>query len=141
MLNKKYESLILYYSLFVCLLVISAFIVFAQNIGFSNEQILSYYSQKTILGLLKVNLPHTLLFGLFSMVNLHFLLFTSAKGELRFLTPTLYTFAALELLSPLIILFGLEFFSYVKLASLIGFTFVTLYICALLARSILFESK
>ncbi|WP_428737078.1 hypothetical protein [Sulfurimonas sp.] len=139
MLTKHYKKLIVYFILFMWLLLSSAIIIFVQKIGFEAASILKYYSEKSLEGILKINLPHIFVFGVLAMIMLHFLVFSKSNSQLKILTPTLYIFAFLELFSPLAIFMGFEFFSTIKLFSFFIFIILLFYISLVLLYSIIFE--
>lgn len=135
-MHSSYKSLILYFLTFNTLLLTSALLIYSIKIGFIPSEVVEYYSAKTIVGVLKVNLPHIFLFGLFGMVLLHFLIFTNYKNDLKKLSYTFFTSAFFELVSPLLIIGGLDLFAYVKIVSFIIFYFVIIYISILLLLDI-----
>ena len=146
-MTKNYNISILYFLAFSLLLVASGIMLFEVKIGFSTEQITDYYlgneesftSAKTSNGVLKIVLPHLAAFGLFAMVLLHFLVFTKYKDtkSLKLLTVLLFSSAFLEIFCPFFILFGAEFFSYIKISSFIVLECLILYIAWLLFNSII----
>lgn len=121
--------------------------IFEHKIGFSAREISNYYlgdssqfiNAKTYMGVLKVTLPHILAFGLLSMVLLHFLVFTKYKDKrsTKILIYLVYISALTEIFTPLMIILGLEFFSYLKLISLVVFQTTLLYIVWLLFSSVM----
>ena len=126
-MQKAYKLSILYYLLFTLLLVSSAIILFEHKIGFSFISVLEYYlgnEEKFIpaqspLGILRIVLPHIFVFGLISMVLLHFIVFTNHRYKKAILILIYATFitAILEIFTPILIVSGFEFFDYVKLLS------------------------
>ncbi len=145
-MQKAYKFSVVYFLLFSLILLASSILLFSENIGLSIESILNYYRgneekfmlAKTTAGLLKVILPHFLGFGLFLMVVLHFVVFTKTK-HLPFIIYLVFTVALMELLSPFFIIYGFEFFAYVKLVSFIALELLLLYLFWVLLRSIFFE--
>lgn len=146
-MTKAYKLSILYYLAFSILLIVSAFMLFEHKIGFSYQSIVDYYIgneekfiiAKSFSGILKMILPHIFVFGLLSMVLLHFLIFTNLrykKGTLILIYLTFFT-AFTEIFSPFIIISGLEFFAYLKLLSFFMFSGLILYISWLLFKSII----
>ena len=148
-MQKAYRYSILYFLLFSLLLLVSSIFLFEEKIGFSYREVINYYlgnealfqSSKTVKGLLKILLPHILGFGLFIMVVLHFLIFTSSNKSKKIYIIILATFISgfLELFSSFFILFGFDFFAYIKLFSFVVFECLLLYIFWLLISSIFYE--
>ena len=145
-MTKAYKLSILYYLAFSLLLILSAFLLFEYKIGFSYEGVVDYYGgneekfivAKSFSGLLKSVLPHIFVFGLFSMVLLHFLVFTKLrykKSTLALIYASYFT-AFVEIFSPFFIINGLNFFAYLKLLSFFVFLFLVLYVVWLLFSSI-----
>ncbi len=144
---KSYKYTIIYFIGFSFLLLISATLLFEEKIGFSVKEVLDYYAgnesrfmmQKSALGLLKIILPHIFAFGLFTMVILHFLIFTQYKNtqKIIFLIYLVFITAILEMLSPFFTINGFEFFAYIKLASFFLFEALIVYISFLLFWSII----
>ncbi len=148
-MTNAYKYSIIYFLAFSLLLMISGVLLFEYKIGFSVEQISSYYlgdedkfmNPQTSSGILKIITPHIFAFGLFIMVLLHFLIFTKKRSS-KILKAVIYlTFlsAILELLSPFGIINSIEFFAYVKLLSFIIFELLVLFSSWLLFRSIVYE--
>ena len=145
-MHKAYRVSILYFLLFALLLLATASALFAQKIGFTQADVLSYYlgnealfiGPKSVVGVLKIILPHIFAYALFVMVVLHFLIFTKMrnKRELDFLIYASYVSIAAELFSPFFIMAGLEFFAYVKIAAFFTMSTLQLYISYLLFDSI-----
>lgn len=150
-MHREYQNAIAIFSLFVILLVLSGVMIFIEKIGLSVEDIMVYYlgseekfiQAKSFQGLLKIVLPHTFAYGLLSMVLLHFLIFTDQRNLRRskILVFVIFSSAFLEIVSPFLLLRGLEFFAYLKLGSFIVFNLSLLYVSYLLAKSILDSSK
>ena len=148
-MQKAYKYSILYFLLFSLLLLASSIFLFEEKIGFSYREVINYYlgnevlfqSSKTITGLLKVLLPHILGFGLFIMVVLHFLVFTNYNKSKKIYIIILATFISgfFELFSSFFILYGFEFFAYIKLISFVVFESLLLYIFWILSSSIFYE--
>ncbi len=144
---KSYKYTIVYFISFSFLLLLSATLLFEEKIGFNLKNVLEYYAgnesrfivQKSALGLLKIILPHIFAFGLFTMVILHFLIFTRYKNtqKIIFLIYLVFITAILEMLSPFFIINGFEFFAYIKLASFFLFEALIIYISFLLFWSII----
>ena len=149
-MQKAYKYSILYFLLFSLLLLASSILLFEEKIGFSVAGVLDYYlgneekfiTAKSTTGVLKIILPHIFLFGLFVMVVLHFLIFTKHKHtkKMRLLIYASFLIAFSELFSPFFILYGFEFFAYVKLLSFMLFEFLFLYLFWLLFESIIFST-
>ena len=145
-MQKVYKLSIFYYLIFTMLLIVSAIMIFEHKIGFSFIGVLEYYigneekfiSPQTTMGILKIVLPHIFVFGLISMVLLHFIVFT----KLRYKKITIYliyaTFitAILEIFAPLFIVNGFELFAYIKLLSFFMFLCFIVYISWLIFYSI-----
>jgi len=148
-MDKGYKYAIVYFLLFGLLLFASAVVLFEHKIGFSKLEVLHYYLgdeasfmiAKSPLGILKIILPHIFAFGVFMMVMLHFLIFTKYRDtkQLTFIIYASYISASAELLSPFMILYGFEFFAYVKLLSFFALFALQLYISCLLFISIIKE--
>jgi len=149
LLNRAYQYAVAYFLLFSLLLLASGAFIFAQKIGFSYESVLHYYTgneatftpAKSYNGLLKIILPHILAFGLFIMAVLHFLIFTKKRNtkELQFLIYLSFMSAFLELFSPFFILWGFNFFVYIKIISFFLFQFTMLYALFILFKSIVYD--
>jgi len=147
--TKAYKYSIVYFLVFSLLLILSGVLLFEYKIGFSVEQISSYYlgdedkfiNPQTSSSILKIITPHIFAFGLFIMVLLHFLIFTKKRSSKTLKAVIYLTFlsAILELLSPFGIINNIEFFAYVKLLSFIIFDLLVLFSSWLLFRSIVYE--
>ncbi len=145
-MQEVYKLSILYYLLFTILLVISAALLFEHKIGFSFTGVLQYYigneekfiSPQTPIGILKVVLPHIFVFGLISMVLLHFIVFTKKRYKKITIYLIYLTFitAILEIFAPFLIIQGFEFFAYIKLLSFFMFLGFIVYISWLIFYSI-----
>ncbi len=148
-MKKAYKYSIVYFLLFSLLLLSSGIMLFEEKIGFSIEAIQDYYlgntsefiPAKTASGVLKIVLPHIFAFGLFSMVIMHFLIFTKQrnKTKTRILIYLIFISALLEIGSPFFIILGADIFSYVKLISFVLFEILIIYISWLLFYSIIRE--
>ncbi|WP_324170617.1 hypothetical protein [Sulfurimonas sp.] len=146
-MTKAYKLSILYYLAFSILLILSAYMLFEHKIGFSYQGVVEYYTgnedkfiiAKSFSGILKIVLPHIFVFGLLSMVLLHFLVFTKLRYKKSTLVLIYLTFftAFTEIFSPFLIISGLEFFAYLKLLSFFVFSALILYISWLLLKSII----
>ncbi len=145
-MQKIYKLSILYYLIFTMLLVVSAIMIFEYKIGFSYIGVLEYYigneekfiPAQTTMGILKIVLPHIFVFGLISMVLLHFIVFTKKKYK-KFTIYLIYlTFitAFLDIFTPLLIVNGFELFAYIKLLSFFMFLIFIVYISWLIFYSI-----
>ena len=148
-MTQAYKYSITYFLAFSILLVVSGIMLFEEKIGFSILEINEYYLgseekftlAKTSTGVLKIVLPHLFAFGLFSMVILHFLIFTTHKDTLhtKILISILFISAFFEIFSSFAILIGAEFFSYIKIGSFILFESLIVYISWLLFNSIIHD--
>lgn len=148
-MQKAYKLSIIYYLIFSLLLILSAYMLFENKIGFSVQNVLDYYigneerfiPTKSAAGILKLVLPHIFVFGLFTMVLLHFLVFTNLrqKKSTLVLIYTTFTIALLEIFTPFMIIGGFEFFAYVKLFSFFAFLTLVLYLSWLLFYTIAYE--
>ncbi len=146
---RAYKLSIIYYLAFSLLLILSAYLLFDYKIGFSYQGVVDYYIgnedrfliAKSFSGIIKLILPHIFVFGLFSMVLLHFLVFTKLRYKRSTLILIYLTFltALGEMLTPFLIINGLEFFAYIKLISFFIFLALILYISWLLFHSIFFD--
>ena len=145
-MQKIYKLSILYYLIFTMLLVVSAIMIFEHKIGFNYIGVLEYYigneekfiPAQTTMGILKIVLPHIFVFGLISMVLLHFIVFTKKRYK-KFTIYLIYlTFitAFLEIFTPLLIVNGFELFAYIKLLSFFMFIIFIVYISWLIFYSI-----
>lgn len=145
-MTQAYKYSILYFLAFSLLLLASGIMLFEEKIGFSILNITEYYLgneekfvvAKTSPGILKIVLPHIFAFGLLFMVLLHFLIFTKYRDTqtIKILIYALFTSGFLEIFSPFMIVFGSEFFAYIKIASFIVFQTLVIYISWLLFSSI-----
>lgn len=143
---QAYKYSIFYFLLFAILLVTSGVLLFDEKIGFSVQGVLDYYlgseinftQEKSHEGILKVVLPHIFAFALFTMVLLHFLIFTKVKGskKVQVLIVLMFMTAGIEIFSPFLILEGFTFFAYLKLLSFFLFQGLILYTVWLLLLSI-----
>ena len=146
-MHHSYKVVILYALAFVVLLVGSAVAIYSTKLGYLPSEVLLYYlgdeysPPKTALGLLKVHLPHTFVFGLFGFVLLHLLLFTQFQTQSTKLAFLFFTSAFFELLSSGAIIYGLAFFATIKIVSFLVLMGCILYISALLALDILRPAK
>ena len=148
-MQKAYKLSIVYYLAFSLLLIVSAVMLFENKIGFSFNGVIDYYignedkfiPAKSLIGILKIVLPHIFVFGLLAMVLLHFLVFTEhryKKSTLVLISVTFIT-ALLEMFTPFLIVSGFEFFAYIKLFSFFIFLALILYVSGLLLSSIIKE--
>ncbi|ABB44465.1 putative protein [Sulfurimonas denitrificans DSM 1251] len=145
-MQQAYKLSIFYYLLFSLLLIFSAVMLFEHKIGFSYNSVLEYYigneekfiPAQSAAGILKIVLPHIFVFGLLTMVLLHFLVFTNLKSRRVFLILIYATFATafLEIFAPFMIISGWWFFAYIKLLFFFLFLALTLFILWLLFRKI-----
>ncbi len=150
-MQKNYKISIFYFLLFSFLLLLSGILLFEENIGLSISAISEYYfgseekfiPKKSIYGILKIILPHIFAFGIFIMVLLHFLLFTSYKDtkQLQILIWLSFISAFFELFSPLFLLQGFTLFAPLKLVSFILMEISLLYGIYLLFNSLIKDSK
>jgi len=148
-MQKIYKLSIIYFLSFSILLIISAVMLFEQKIGFSFTNVLEYYMgneekfivAKSSSGILKIVLPHIFVFGLISMVLLHFLVFTNHKDKKYTLLIIYLTFASaiFEIFTPFLIINGFEFFAYIKIVSFVLFLSLLVYISYLLFSSIVYN--
>ena len=148
-MQKAYKLSVIYYLAFTALLILSAIMLFANKIGFFPTSIIQYYigneekfiPAKDTIGILKTILPHIFVFGLISMVLLHFLVFTKHKQKTitKYTIYFTYILAFCELFVPFMILNGYEFFAYVKLFCFVGFLTIIVYVSWLLFYSITFD--
>jgi len=146
-LQQAYRYSILYFLAFSLLLLASSILLFNERIGFSYGSVLEYYlgneesfiMAKRPSGLLKIILPHIFGFGLFIMVVLHFVMFTKTnkKRIMPYLISATFISGFIELFSPFFILYGFEFFAYLKLLSLFVFESLLLYMFWILYSSII----
>jgi len=150
-MHNTYRLAIVYFTLFSILLLVSAFMLFFTKIGFSIEDINTYYigneakfmHAKTLSGTLKVLYPHMFSIALFSMVILHFVYFTKFNNSLyfRYLIILTYLSIFLEIFSGFFMILGISMFAFVKLASFISMFIVFLFLFWLILHSILSQKK
>jgi hypothetical protein len=148
-MQEAYKLSILYYLAFSLLLIVSAIMLFEHKIGFSFSGVLEYYTgneerfipAQSVAGILKIVLPHIFVFGLFTMVLLHFLVFTNIKYKknIIILVYTIFAIALLEIFTPFMIIGGFKFFAYVKLFSFFALLALVLYLSWLLFHSIAYD--
>jgi hypothetical protein len=145
-MKKAYKYSIIYFLLFSLLLLSSGIMLFEEKIGFGIQNIQDYYLGNTMSfipaksssGLLKIVLPHIFAFGLFSMVIMHFLIFTRerSKKKIKYLIYLTFLSALFEIGSPFFIIVGADTFAYIKLISFVLFEALIIYISWLLFYSI-----
>ncbi len=145
-MTDSYGYAVAYFLFFSLLLLISGTMLFEHKIGFSADEITTYYlgsseqfiNPKTYSGILKTALPHIVAFGIFFMVLLHFLVFTKYRNifSVKTLIYLSFTSAFFEIFSPFFILMGVDAFAYVKLLSFLLLQIFVLYIAWLLFRSL-----
>lgn len=148
-MQEAYKLSILYYLAFSLLLIVSALMLFEHKIGFSFSGVLEYYTgneerfipAQSVAGILKIVLPHIFVFGLFTMVLLHFLVFANIKYKknIIILVYTIFAIALLEIFTPFMIIGGFKFFAYVKLFSFFALLALVLYLSWLLFHSIAYD--
>jgi len=148
-MQEAYKLSILYYLAFSLLLIVSAIMLFEHKIGFSFSGVLEYYTgneerfipAQSVAGILKIVLPHIFVFGLFTMVLLHFLVFTNIKYKknIIILVYAAFVIALLEIFTPFMIIGGFKFFAYVKLFSFFALLALILYLSWLLFHSIAYD--
>jgi len=148
-LQKAYKYAVLYFLLFSLLLLLSSILLFAEKIGFSQEDIVVYYLgdeerfliAKSMSGVLKIVLPHIFAFGIFGMVILHFVVFTKSdkSKHMIYFIYGLFTLSLLEIFTPLLMINGFIIFTYFKLISFFLFEFLALLLLWILFRSIVYE--
>lgn len=146
---KSYKFAISYFLAFSLLLLISGALLFEEKIGFSVSGVLHYYlgneenfvQAKSAMGIVKIILPHIFSFALFSMVLLHFSIFTKDRNTKKavLLIYMIFITAFLELTSPFFIILGFTFFAYLKLLSFFLFEGLVIYISYLLFSSIIYD--
>ncbi len=146
-MQNAYKYSIIFFLIFSILLLISGFLLFENKIGFSYQDILNYYlgnrnkfiAAKSLSGILKIILPHIFAFGLFTMVILHFLIFTKyhlSKFTKIMIYLTFFT-TFIELFSPFFIIYGFKFFAYLKLIGFFTFESIIIWISWVLFSSII----
>ncbi|MDD4855660.1 MAG: hypothetical protein PHQ22_03310 [Sulfuricurvum sp.] len=112
--------------IFVALVIMQAVIgavLFAQLVGISPDEVIKYYGNKSLHGMLEVMLPHVLFISIALMASLHFLAFidTLSKKEKTLFTQLLFTLFFMDQVSPIFISYGIVFFAYVKIVAFFGF--------------------
>lgn len=146
-MHSAYKGIILYSLVFLYLLIVSAILIYTHNIGYLPSEVLFYYlgdeytPAKTLVGLLKVNLPHIFVFGLLGFVLLHFLVFTKYKAQTTKLSIIFFSSAFLDLFCGVALIYGFEFVSYIKIVSFLLFMGSILYISTLLGLDIFSPGK
>jgi len=148
-MTTAYKFAIGYFLIFSVLLLMSSVMIFEYKIGFDKVSILNYYlgnevlfiPAKSLSGILKIVLPHIFVFGLFSMVILHFMIFTKQRDtkKIKFLIYLLFVSVFLEIFTPMMIIGGFESFAYLKLLSFVVLESLIFYILYLLFFSIIYE--
>lgn len=148
-MTKEYKTAIIYFLLFSLLLLLSGILLFEDKIGFSVVAVLTYYlgdtesfiTAKSLGGTLKVALPHIFAFGLFSMVLLHFLIFTKQRRsrQIKLLIYLIFVSSFLEIFSAFFIILGADVFAYIKLFTFFLFEGLLFYLLWLLFFSIMYE--
>ena len=147
----SYKLAIIYFIVFSTLLLVSAFMLFIQKIGFAPDAILAYYQgdeekfiqAKTLAGLLKVVYPHLLSIGLFTMVLLHFVYFTSFKKSTFFVKFIYLSYVTVfvEIFSGFALILGSSVFAYIKLLSFLLMFVLFIFMFFILLRSILTQKN
>ena len=145
-MTKAYKLAIAYFLIFTILLIMSSIALFGHKMGFTPESITLYYLgdieqfivAKNFSGLVKSFSPHLFAFALLAMVLLHFLIFTKQRSDKKTILLVYLTFTTLllEIFSPLFIIYGIEFFSLIKLISFVVFEIALIYVVWLLFKSI-----
>lgn len=131
---------------FIALVIVQSVlggVLFWRTIGFSAEQILAHYQNKSFHGLLEVLLPHTLFIGIALMAALHFLAFIQRVGETtkKWATHLLFGLFFLDQASPILILAGLKWMAYLKIGAFIGFELTLGWVWILIFRYTLKEME
>lgn len=144
---QAYKITIVYFFLLGFLLLLSGVILFNHKIGFTFQNIITYYNgdpdqfilQKSTIGKLKIVLPHIFSFALFIMVLTHFLRFCKCTKNtyVTMLIVFLYTFAFIEIASPFFIQFFPWIFALFKISSFILLNVLILLVIWLLLQCIL----
>ena len=151
-MNQKANNLaVLYFTIFAFLLLLSAVALFVQKIGWTPLDVLTYYRgdetrfimSKSFDGVLELLLPHFLAMGLFIMVMAHFLIFGSKKlqKQLKHTIVWLFLAAFLDIISPFLIIEGIEIFALIKLGAFILLQLLSIYLLGLLFFSSLQGSR
>jgi len=112
--------------LFIALVVLQSvlggalFIVLA---GWSPHEIATYYSQKSLHGLLETLAPHTLFISIALMGTLHFLGFiqTISEKQKQLFIHALFALFLVDQIAPIGISLGMDFLASVKLIAFLGF--------------------
>lgn len=146
-MHNTYKLSIVYFVFFSILLLASALMLFLTKIGFSVESITYYYlgneeafiQAKTITGLLKVVYPHSFAMGLLAMVLLHFIYFTYYKKQRIFLQLIFLTYLLIfiEIISPFILVLGIQLFAFIKLISFVLMFIVFFFLFWIILNSII----
>lgn len=121
-----HQSLRILALLFVALIVLQSLLggaLFVVVAGWNPQDIAHYYGQKSLHGILEVLSPHVLFVSIALMGSLHFLGFikTISDKQKQFFIHGLFGLFALDQLSPVMIMVGLESFVWVKIVAFIAF--------------------
>ncbi len=154
-MNISYIFSVFYFSLMALFLLFSGVWIFIEKIGLSIDSIIRYYAgstvdgitEKSLYGQLEVMVPHLGAMGLFIMVTIHFLVFTPLRRKKYFLlfSTGVFITAFLNIVSGMVVSFGIEQFAAVKLTafvlfSLFSFTAIMLLVVDLL-KTLRYESS
>jgi len=115
--------------LFIALVVLQSILggaLFIALAGWNPHDIVLYYSQKSLHGLIETLAPHTLFISIALMGTLHFLGFISTISEKKkqLFIHGLFGLFAIDQSAPLFIFLGLDEFAYVKLVGFVSFEVV-----------------
>lgn len=112
--------------LFIALVVLQSILggaLFIVLTGWHPHDIVLYYAQKSLHGLLETLVPHTLFISIALMGTLHFLGFISTISEKKksLFIHLLFGLFIVDQSSPIFINLGMAFFVYVKIIAFVGF--------------------
>lgn len=132
--TKLFSSLLFLAILLIALQLISGIWLFGEKFGLLPSEVYSYFAgdeekfimAKSFEGLLETAVPHFIAISTTIFVYAHFLLFTDVISEKKkaLLISALFTTALIDITSPFGIIYGYEFFAYVKLLAFWSFEFL-----------------
>lgn len=137
-------TLVFIFSLFTLFFTTLNFFLFLVKLGFAPHHVAEYYlgapekflKPKTLEGILKVVNPHFITMGVYLFALIHFVFFTNVRNRV-FISSSTLIFALLDNVSGLLIRYIDPIFSYAKLVSFLGLTFMMTYVSLAVAVSIL----
>ena len=132
-MQKNYKTLIVFFLLFSLLFLVSSSTLFFLKSSWVVSQ------EKTVMGVLKVLLPHIFAFGLYIFVVVHFLLFTRYKETktMQWLIYVTFFSGFLEVSSSFMMLSDIAFFGILKFVSFVALNLTLLYSLFLIQKSLI----